>query len=57
MTARNINSLQALLEYVHKLPWGHENNVASRYLDGALDMIDADINAGVAPEQSGVGQK
>ena len=70
MKARNINGLQALLEYAHSLPWGgHENNVASRYLDGALDMmdesmdridaeIDADINADVAPGAIiGVGQK
>lgn len=62
MSSRNITSLEALLEYAHKLPWGREEDkLVNAHLDGALTILDEQRTeqADVAPDtdESGVGQK
>lgn len=66
---KRINTLQALLEYAHSLPWGRaRNGIAHGHLGATLEIISEDIAElgedaedakNVAPDNnaSGVGQK
>ena len=41
--SKSINSLQALLEYAHKLPWGESNGGAVCALDELLSSYATDV--------------
>jgi len=53
--SKRISSLQALLEYAHKLPWGHENEMALLCLNETMHEVSQVTD--VAPEDFGVEQK
>ena len=48
MSAPRINSLQALLEYAHKLPWGRENKEAVLTLNETMTEINQQVDASSA---------
>lgn len=54
---KRINTLQALLEYAHRLPWGAERNAtAYHHLNAALQGINQDEHADVpSPDHTGDG--
>lgn len=57
MSSRNITSLEALLEYAHKLPWGRENETALLCLNETRHEIGQATDVAPDHEASGVGQK
>ena len=52
-----ITSLEALLEYAHKLPWGRENETALLCLNETRHEISQVTDVAPESDGSGVGQK
>jgi len=55
MSSRNITSLEALLEYAHKLPWGRENETALLCLNETRHEIGQATDVAPESDESGVG--